>query len=131
MPRSKRDAETTLIGCPDCSGVLSQVKDGDGPHLQFICSIGHAYSLYSLLQAKEEQLEHALWSVVSLLEHVAMIDERLLRHIDENGFPTRRQGLLARIRQVQAQTVQVRKLIEETVAPELDPQSDDPRSDSA
>jgi hypothetical protein len=131
MPRSKRDAEITLIGCPDCSGVLSQVKDGDGPHLQLICSIGHAYSVYSLLQAKEEQLEYALWSVVSLLEHVAMIGERLLKHIDENGFPTPTQGLVARIRQVQSQTIHIRKLIEETIPPALDPKSDDSRLDSA
>lgn len=131
MPRSKRDARLTRIGCPDCSGVLSQVKEGDGPHLQFICSIGHAYSLYSLLEAKEMQLEHALWSVVSLLEHVAIIDERLLKDIDENGFAAPTQGLVTRIRQVHAQTLQIRQLIEETVAPNLDPKSDDSRIDSA
>ena len=76
-------------------------------------------------------MERELWSVVSVLDHVAMIDELLLKHIDENGFPTRTQGLVARIRQVQAQTIQIRKLIEETIAPELDPKSEDSRSDSA
>lgn len=102
MPPSNRHAETTLIGCPDCAGVLSQVKDGDGPHFQFICRVGHVYSLYNLLEAKEAQLEHALWSVVSLLEHVALIDDCLLKQIGENGFATPTQGLLARIRQVRA-----------------------------
>jgi two-component system, chemotaxis family, protein-glutamate methylesterase/glutaminase len=131
MPLSDRDPQATFMGCPDCSGVLSQVKDGDGPHLHFICRVGHAYSLHSLVQAKEEQLEHALWSAISLLEHVAMIDELLLRDINESGGPTPTQGLAARIRQVQAQSLQLRRLIEETVAPELDPQRDDSRSDSA
>jgi hypothetical protein len=65
-------------------------------------------------------LEQALWSVVSLLEQVAMIDELLLKHIDENGFATRPQGLIARIRQIQAQTVLIRTLIEETESPDLD-----------
>ena len=131
MPRSKRDAQLTRIGCPDCTGVLSEVKEGDGRHRQFICSIGHAYSLYSLLEAKEVQLEHALWSVVSLLEHVAIIDERLLKDIAENGLATPTQGIVARIRQVHAQTIQIRQMIEETVVPDLDPKSDDSRVDSA
>jgi two-component system, chemotaxis family, protein-glutamate methylesterase/glutaminase len=131
MPPSERDAHSTLIGCPDCSGVLSQVRDGDGPHLQFICHIGHAYSLYSLLEAKEVQLEHALWSVVSLLEHVSMIDELLVKHIDENGFPTPTQGLTARIRQVQAQLLHIRAVIEETASPDLERQAEDSRPDPA
>jgi hypothetical protein len=131
MSRSNPHAEVTLIGCPDCSGVLSQIEDGDGPHLQFICSVGHAYSLYSLLEAKEVQLEHALWSVVSLLEHVAIIDKRLVKHIDEKGLSTSTLGLTIRIQQVEAQTVQVRRLIEEGVAPELDQEGDESRFDQA
>jgi hypothetical protein len=131
MASSHRIVEVTRIGCPDCSGVLSQVKDGDGPHLQFICMVGHAYSLYSLLQAQEAQLEQALWSVVSLLEQVAMIDELLLKHIDENGFATRPQGLIARIRQIRAQTVLIRTLIEETESPDLEPQTEDSHPDPA
>jgi two-component system, chemotaxis family, protein-glutamate methylesterase/glutaminase len=118
------------IGCPDCSGVLSQFKDGDGPHLRFVCKIGHAYSLYSLLQAKEEQLEHTLWSAISLFQHVEMLDELLLAHIDENGLATRTEGLAARLKQVRAQAARIRTVIEETASPDLDQEGDDSRADS-
>ena len=130
MPAPKQDVRVTLIGCPDCSGVLSQLQDGDGPHIRFACSVGHAYSLYSLLQAKEEQLEQGFWSVVSLLEHVAMIDEVLLRHVEENRLPTPTDGLAARVRQVREQVVQIRKIIEDTTAPGLEPEGDESRIDS-
>jgi two-component system, chemotaxis family, protein-glutamate methylesterase/glutaminase len=122
--------QVTEIGCPDCSGVLSQFKDGDGPHLRFVCKIGHAYSLYSLLQAKEEQLEHTLWSAISLFQHVEMLDELLLAHIDENGLATRTEGLAARLKQVRAQAARIRTVIEETASPDLDQEGDDSRADS-
>lgn len=125
------DKQVTEIGCPDCSGVLSQYKDGDGPHLRFVCKIGHAYSLYSLMQAKEEQLEHALWSAVSLSQHVEMLDELLLKHIDESGLSVRTEGLAARLRQVRAQAARIRTVIEETASPDLEQEGDDSRADSS
>ena len=118
------------VGCPDCSGVLSLFKDGDGPHLRFVCKIGHAYSLYSLLQAKEEQLEHTLWSAISLFQYVEMLDELLLAHIDENGLATQTEGLAARLKQVRAQAARIRTVIEETASPDLDHEGDDSRADS-
>lgn len=120
--------QLTEIGCPDCSGVLSQFKDGDGPHLRFVCKVGHAYSLYSLLEAKEEQLEHALWSAISLFQHVEMLDE--LAHIDENGLATQTEGLAARLKQARAQAARIRTVIEETASPDLGQEGDDARADS-
>jgi two-component system, chemotaxis family, protein-glutamate methylesterase/glutaminase len=121
--------QVTEIGCPDCSGVLSQLKDDDGPHLRFVCKVGHAYSLYSLLQAKEDQLEQALWSAISLFQHVEMLDDLLLTHIDETGLPIRTEGLAARLQQVRAQAARIRTMIEETASPDLDQEGDDPRAD--
>ena len=122
--------QVTEIGCPDCSGVLSQLKLDDGPHLRFVCKVGHAYSLYSLLQAKEDQLEHALWSAISLFQHVEMLDDLLLTHIDEAGVPIRTEGLAARLKQVRAQVARIRTMIEETASPDLDQEGDDLRADS-
>ncbi|WP_447983021.1 hypothetical protein [Nitrospira sp. Nam74] len=108
------DAQCTLIGCPSCAGVLSKIQDGDGVHVRYLCHVGHAFSLHDLLQAKEDQLEHALWSAISLLQHIEMIDEALLQHIDENGIPITKQGLLDRQEQVRAHLALVRKVIGET-----------------
>ena len=131
MPRLPQETECTLIGCPDCSGVLSRVQDDDSAHVQYICHVGHVYSIFSLLEAKEVQLEHALWSVVSLLQHVEMIDESLLAHIDENGMPISKEGLLVRREQVRAQLALVRNIIEETRPPTLESDIDASDTESA
>lgn len=81
-------------------------------------------------KAKEEQLEHALWSVISLFQHVEMLDELLLKHIDENGLATRTEGLAARLKQIRAQASRIRTMIEETASLDLDQKGDDPRADS-
>jgi len=124
------DRQVTEIGCPGCSGVVSQVKDGDGPHLRFVCKVGHVYSLSTLLQAKEAQLEDALWSALSVFQHVEMLDELLLKHIDENGVPIPPDGLAARLKQIRVQAALIRTVIEETISPDLDQKGDDPRADS-
>jgi two-component system, chemotaxis family, protein-glutamate methylesterase/glutaminase len=110
--------------------VLSQFKEGDGPHLRFVCKIGHAYSLNSLLQAKEAQLEHTLWSAISLFQHIEMLDDLLLKHVDQHGLAIRADGLTVRLKQVRAQAARIRTMIEETASPDLDQEGDEPRADS-
>ena len=124
------DKQVTEIGCPDCAGVLSQFRAADGPHLRFVCKVGHAYSLSSLVQAKEAQLEQALWSAASLFQHVEMLDDLLLTHIDRHGLAIRRDGLALRLKQVRDQAARVRAVIEETAAPDLEQEDDGSRTDS-
>ena len=49
------------VSCPDCNGVLSIEESTEG-YLFFRCQIGHRYSIRSVIQAKEDQLEHTLRS---------------------------------------------------------------------
>jgi len=58
------------MGCPDCRGVLA-VSSLAG-HLWFTCSVGHAFDSESLLGAKEEQLETALWTCVEMYSELAI-----------------------------------------------------------
>jgi hypothetical protein len=71
------------------------------------------------LQAKEEQLETCLWSVISLLEHVDMLCGMFVEQIDAADVTAQRQGLLRRARQAKTQVHQIRQLIEETETPDL------------
>src|SRR5262245_34041849 len=58
----------TDLGCPDCSGVLQVAVFGPRRYLRFRCRVGHAFSGETLLEAKEEQLERALFSAGETLE---------------------------------------------------------------
>lgn len=62
----------TMIGCPACAGVLQMQSNRQG-HQQFVCTVGHAFALDTLYQAKEDQLERAQWSMTVLMEHLVMI----------------------------------------------------------
>lgn len=44
-------AELTDLGCPDCPGVLALLRTEN--QMSFVCSVGHAFSSESLIEAKE------------------------------------------------------------------------------
>jgi CheY-like chemotaxis protein len=75
----------TSIGCPDCSGVLSAREEGDTGLLVFRCTVGHTFSNESLIAAKEEQLESALWAAVELFREVALICGELAARAERGG----------------------------------------------
>src|SRR5688572_5852439 len=75
----------TDLGCPDCRGVLAVQEIGDGGHLSFECRVGHAFSSESLVAAKEEQLETALWTVVELFEEMNMLHNDLAARARDSG----------------------------------------------
>src|SRR5262245_18665494 len=112
MPKPTQDAEVTLIGCPGCAGVLSLVDEGRQDYARYVCSIGHAYSLRTLLEAKEKQVEDGLWAVLSVLEQLGMVYGRMLEQVAQgdgrfDGGPIER-----RLRQVQHNMQRLREMIE-------------------
>jgi hypothetical protein len=73
----------TGLVCPDCYGNLSLRVMGRR-HLLFICRIGHSYDLLSLLESKEADLEHRVWSSVLGYEEMAALLSDLIayRYVD-------------------------------------------------
>jgi two-component system chemotaxis response regulator CheB len=73
----------TDLGCPDCTGVLA-FRRMEG-QLSFTCSVGHAFSVDSLIEAKEQELETALWGGVELYLELAVIHRELSRQARADG----------------------------------------------
>lgn len=67
--------DPSLFACPECHGVLLQVKEGS--HLRFRCHTGHAYSQETLLSELSEKTEENLWNVLRSLDETVLLLSRL------------------------------------------------------
>jgi len=75
----------TRFTCPDCGGVLFEVKEAGVARLQ--CSVGHAYSPESLAAEQGRELERALWTAARALDDRAVLLERMASHARVGGHP--------------------------------------------
>jgi two-component system, chemotaxis family, protein-glutamate methylesterase/glutaminase len=67
----------SALTCPECGSALWDHEDG--PNLRFMCHVGHAYSLASLVEEQGRALETTLWSALRALEERADMHRRLAR----------------------------------------------------
>jgi two-component system, chemotaxis family, protein-glutamate methylesterase/glutaminase len=102
----------TRFTCPDCGGVLFERWEG---HLErFECSVGHVFSIDSLVDAQADGLENALWAAVRTLEdRVALLGrmaaraERSEHHRSARAFESQARELAERARIVRIAIDQV------------------------
>jgi two-component system chemotaxis response regulator CheB len=71
----------TPYTCPDCHGVLVELKGGGVPRVR--CHTGHAYSLNNLLAQVTESVEESLWNSIRTIEESVMLLQHIGRHIRE------------------------------------------------
>ncbi len=112
-----------MISCPDCAGV---VRAHVVPHgqVQFICTVGHVFSVKELYIAKEMQVEHAQWSVLALLAHLQMIIDTAFDLDGHQSVGFRPHELEQRKEQIRQHIMLVEGVIAETRLPALNEPSD-------
>jgi two-component system, chemotaxis family, protein-glutamate methylesterase/glutaminase len=97
--------------CPECSGPLWQLCGDDK---SYRCQVGHAYSLGSLMENGDVQLEQTLWAAVRMFEQRATLTRQIAGR-DEERRTGQRSPLAshyeARAREADAHAQALRKLI--------------------
>jgi chemotaxis response regulator CheB len=87
--------------------------------VEFICSVGHAFSLTEVYTAEEEQVEYAQWSLIVLLKHLQLVLQ-LESEPDTQQTPAiSPHDLQQRLEPISRHITLVERMIEETKLPTL------------
>jgi two-component system chemotaxis response regulator CheB len=62
--------------CPDCSGSLQTLSDNG-----FRCHVGHAWTADALLNARDDEVEGALWVALRSLQEKAKLSRRMAKNV--------------------------------------------------
>jgi two-component system, chemotaxis family, protein-glutamate methylesterase/glutaminase len=73
-------AQPSPIACPECHGVLMQLKEAG--RIRFRCHTGHGYSAESLLAEINDGIEDALWNAIRSLQEGGILMQELAGHVD-------------------------------------------------
>jgi two-component system chemotaxis response regulator CheB len=66
LPSVETLGDQVPFNCPECGGVLWQIKDGD--ILRYRCHTGHAYTSAVLLAEQSARIEETLWTALRMFE---------------------------------------------------------------
>jgi two-component system chemotaxis response regulator CheB len=75
--------EPSTFGCPDCGGVLWELKDGE--FTRFRCRVGHGWTGEALLAQQATNLDDALWIALRTLEERADLSRQMSKRYETRG----------------------------------------------
>ncbi len=73
----------SVYSCPDCKGVLWEIKDGD--LVRFRCRTGHGYLPEILSERQSDSIESSLWAAMTALEEKSSLTLRLAKRFSTYG----------------------------------------------
>jgi two-component system, chemotaxis family, protein-glutamate methylesterase/glutaminase len=106
--------EPSAFACPECHGVLLQVKEGS--HIRFRCHTGHAYSAESLLAEIRDQIEVQLWNAIRAMQEGDLLMRAMAAHVEDAHAATDSKALRERAEELQRQADTLRQMV--TSSPE-------------
>jgi two-component system chemotaxis response regulator CheB len=71
------------VACPECSGPIYEVKDGELAYFQ--CFVGHRFAPESLSDQHTDALERALWTAARTLKERIVLHEKLAERQRNKG----------------------------------------------
>jgi two-component system chemotaxis response regulator CheB len=72
------------LSCPDCGGVLSQMRSA--PPLRFRCQVGHGYTGGALAAEQESSVDEALRIALRIVEERATLTQKMAKEARREGL---------------------------------------------
>jgi two-component system, chemotaxis family, protein-glutamate methylesterase/glutaminase len=117
-----RPAEAPTAGtasgltCPACSGALWE--EGEARLAHFVCRVGHAYSLPSMMHEHATTLEGALWTAIRTLDDAAALARRAAQRARERGAEATQVMFEERARRAEKEAQVIREALERMGEPD-------------
>lgn len=83
MSEMDRIGRRSLLACPDCHGVMWEIKEGD--LTRYRCHVGHAYTAELMSMALDENLRRALHSGLRALDERIALSRKLHEQASNTG----------------------------------------------
>lgn len=100
---------STDFTCPECRGPIREMEE-DGL-VRYRCRVGHAYSLESLIAARDDSVEDALWVALQTLQERAQMLNTMAGDDEARGRARSSGSLRERAQETQAHAQRLRDLI--------------------
>src|SRR5438445_13805159 len=81
--RLRTIADPAPLSCPQCGGVLSQMRSK--PPLRFRCQVGHGFTAEILDRKQEGSVDEALRVALRIIEERAALADSMAEHARVNG----------------------------------------------
>jgi two-component system, chemotaxis family, protein-glutamate methylesterase/glutaminase len=117
--------EPTSFTCPECSGTLSMMKDGN--FTRYRCHTGHAYTHNALLASASKSMEENMWRAVKNFEEVIMLLEDSEQQFTQSGNHAKAEEYSKQAEVIRIRSAELRKMIfrlealsDDNIAPDED-----------
>jgi two-component system chemotaxis response regulator CheB len=109
MKDMDRLGRRSVLTCPECNGVMWEIKDGDLLHYR--CHAGHAYGADMMDLAVDQNLRRALATALRALEERVALTHRLRKQASERGHNHSANIWTRKIEEIEKETDVIRKAI--------------------
>lgn len=108
-PRVYDFGSPSRFTCPECHGVLSEIKEG--ARLRYRCHTGHAFSDQGLLETISENIEKSLWCTIRGIEESVMLLNHVGDHLADNNQPKLAGAYFKKLKQASEQLQFMRRAV--------------------
>jgi len=105
----ERPGEPSGFSCPDCHGVLWEVREGE--LVRYRCRVGHAFGPETLMAKQGQEVETALWVAFQSLKERAAFARGMARKMEARGNRFSHQRFMEQAAEADARAAVIRDVL--------------------